>query len=175
MITKMFPAFLGILIICSFATKSFSEDTNFGKRIPDVNEITKALTPDKYNKSRSIVLVSSYKTKAISMEISFESNSYKIASKAQKILDVLAQSLKSDTLIKYPFIIEGHTDAYGEETYNLNLSKKRAEEVSAYLINQHQIDKNRLKVVGKGESEALIKDSPYDAKNRRVRIINAGD
>ncbi|NJO68755.1 MAG: OmpA family protein [Bacteroidetes bacterium] len=59
----------------------------------------------------------------------------------------------ADILNKYPdtdVLIEGHTDSKGSDTYNLELSIKRAQTVSAFLA-QKDIDTNRLRTVGYGE------------------------
>ena len=49
------------------------------------------------------------------------------------------QLQKVATLIKRnpnaTFTLEGYTDSYGSEEYNLDLSRRRAESVKAYLVN----------------------------------------
>jgi outer membrane protein OmpA-like peptidoglycan-associated protein len=48
--------------------------------------------------------------------------------------------------------LTGYTDSRGYESYNLNLSKKRAEEVKSILITKG-FDTNNIKVIAKGETE----------------------
>ncbi|MBS1138070.1 MAG: OmpA/MotB domain protein, partial [Proteobacteria bacterium] len=61
-------------------------------------------------------------------------------------------------------------DPRGGEEYNLHLSQARAESVVNYLAEQHQIERDRLKPVGKGISEPLNTARPDAPENRRVTI-----
>lgn len=72
----------------------------------------------------------------------------------------------------------GYTDAVGSESYNLALSKKRAQAVANYLV-ANKIDKKRISVEGKGEADfAAINnnsdgtDNPGGRRyNRRVVVV----
>lgn len=68
--------------------------------------------------------------------------------------------------------IEGHTDSSGSESFNLNLSQKRAEAVKALLV-EYGIDALRISAAGMGESVPVADNSNEagKAKNRRVDII----
>jgi len=68
--------------------------------------------------------------------------------------------------------IEGHTDSSGTESYNLNLSQKRADAVKALLV-EYGIDSLRIEAHGMGESLPIADNSTEagKAKNRRVDII----
>ena len=79
--------------------------------------------------------------------------------------------------------IIGHTDAIGSDKYNEELSRRRAESAADYLM-QKGIDKNRLSLVAKGESDPIAPntkengaDNPQGrAKNRRVQFkLNTND
>jgi outer membrane protein OmpA-like peptidoglycan-associated protein len=67
--------------------------------------------------------------------------------------------------------IEGHASDEGDDTYNLTLSKARAEAVRAYLISKG-VAADRLASTGYGESKPLVaNDSPQNReKNRRVEF-----
>jgi outer membrane protein OmpA-like peptidoglycan-associated protein len=89
---------------------------------------------------------------------------------AKENIDNLAASLN-----KYPntdIMIIGHTDAKGTDAYNLKLSEERAAAVRAYALSKG-VDMNRLKTVGKGESEPIASNDTEDgrAQNRRVEIV----
>lgn len=74
-------------------------------------------------------------------------------------------------------LIEGHTDATGSEEYNLELSRKRAQNVANYLASLG-ISPTRFTIMGYGESQPLMtNDTPEGrAANRRVEIgIMAND
>ena len=65
--------------------------------------------------------------------------------------------------------INGHTDHFGKQDYNLRLSQRRASNVKDYLI-EHGIDANRIKIVGRGDQSliAKIEDKDQAELNRRV-------
>lgn len=68
------------------------------------------------------------------------------------------------------YVVEGWTDSIGTDAYNLGLSKRRADSVTAWLTS-HGIAKSRLEPVGKGEStkfDNTTDDGRY--QNRRVEI-----
>ena len=62
--------------------------------------------------------------------------------------------------------IAGHTDPRGDEAYNLDLSRRRAEAVAHYLYMQGFA--GQIQVVAKGESERFPVDDP-DAYTREQR------
>jgi len=105
--------------------------------------------------------------------ITFEFDSADLKPEAREVLDQLAAALESDQLGSSRFMIEGHTDAVGDETYNPLLSEQRALAVRQYLASK-QVDTSRLETVGKGEAELLEAADGEAAINRRVRIINLG-
>ena len=65
--------------------------------------------------------------------------------------------------------ITGHTDSYGEENYNLWLSKQRAESVSKYIITKG-VNKDRIKISFFGETKPKDTNETKEgrARNRRV-------
>ena len=78
-------------------------------------------------------------------------------------------------LIKYPqtnIIIEGHTDSKGAQTYNMDLSTRRAEAVKTSLIGRG-LASSRLRTLGFGESKPLATNDTEAGRqiNRRVRIV----
>lgn len=90
-----------------------------------------------------------------------------------------ADSRKSlDKLIKilldYPktnLIIEGHTDSSGSATYNMDLSRRRANSVTDYLI-KNGIASKRLTTKYFGEEQPKYDNSTAEGrtKNRRVEV-----
>jgi outer membrane protein OmpA-like peptidoglycan-associated protein len=73
---------------------------------------------------------------------------------------------------KYSIVVEGHTDSIGNEEYNLNLSKKRAESVGRYLID-NGINADRLSYEGLGPKYPIDTNETEEgrARNRRVEFI----
>ncbi len=77
-------------------------------------------------------------------------------------------------------VVEGHTDATGANSYNLELSIKRAETVSRELVF-NMVERQRISIDGRGEQSPVApnvladgRDNPEGrGKNRRVEIIIA--
>ena len=65
--------------------------------------------------------------------------------KVEKAIDVFPRS---------ELTIEGHTDSYGGDDMNQNLSQQRAESVQQYMINAMRIPTYRLIATGYGETQA---------------------
>lgn len=82
-------------------------------------------------------------------------------------LNQVAKFLKDNAQFNLEVI--GHTDSQGSETYNLKLSKDRANAVKTYLEGQG-VQGTRIIADGKGESEPIATNDTAEgrAKNRRV-------
>jgi outer membrane protein OmpA-like peptidoglycan-associated protein len=68
------------------------------------------------------------------------------------------------------FLIEGHTDAVGSDSYNLDLSKRRAAAVKEALTTYYNIQPDSLKTMGYGERYLKIPVEGDEPENRRVTI-----
>ncbi|MEP7380835.1 MAG: OmpA family protein [Gemmatimonadota bacterium] len=95
-------------------------------------------------------------------------------------LNRVISTLKEKT--DWKVAVEGHTDPYGSDTYNLSLSERRATTVTAYLT-RNGIDASRISQKGFGE-QCLVLDDDHDhptksrqahSVNRRVEIWSVGD
>lgn len=150
-----------------FTAQALAED--FGHRTPTAEEIIRSLDPPKMRGIRPGAAAKTMPRPSISMELQFDFNSAKIAQTEEERLNIVAEALRADQLSQKRFEIIGHTDAKGSEQYNQKLSENRAEAVVKYLVDQG-VAKNRLKIVGKGESELKNKADPEAAENRRVEI-----
>ncbi len=66
--------------------------------------------------------------------------------------------------------IEGNTDNVGSADANRELSRKRAQTVADYLINEHRFDRNRFIIVGNGPDKPIASNNTADgrSKNRRT-------
>ncbi len=92
-----------------------------------------------------------------------------LTSDARKRLADLAKILN-----KYPdtyVLVEGHTDASGTDTYNMDLSKRRASQVATYL-QEEDIRNQRILTKWYGESQPKYSNDTEDdrSKNRRVEF-----
>ncbi len=68
-------------------------------------------------------------------------------------------------------ILKGHTDNYGTDQYNMDLSLRRAKAVKAYLVNKG-IDSSRLTCQAYGESSPIATNDSKEGRslNRRVEL-----
>ena len=105
-----------------------------------------------------------------SILITFETNSATLTPDARSSVDVVARALQADKLAEFKFSIEGHADPRGGAEFNRRLSQARAESVVGYLVAQHGIARERLKPVGKGDTELMNTTKRDAAENRRVTI-----
>lgn len=66
--------------------------------------------------------------------------------------------------------VEGHTDSVGPESYNEQLSQRRAQAVVDMLVNQYGIAAQRLEAKGYGETQPVASNDTEEgrAENRRV-------
>ena len=108
----------------------------------------------------------------VDLPLRFEFGSAVLTTNDKKVLDRIAEAMLM--LADKKFIIEGHTDAAGNEAYNQALSERRAQAAANYLVSSHGVNQQRLLVIGKGESELLYPDSPLSPLNRRISVIDAG-
>jgi outer membrane protein OmpA-like peptidoglycan-associated protein len=106
-------------------------------------------------------------------QIRFAVNSARISPEARAFLDKLGRAISSDQLSDKAFVIEGHTDITGSLQYNMGLSKRRAESVKVFLIENYKVPANRLRTEGKGPTDLLDEDNPESGINRRVVIMTA--
>lgn len=69
------------------------------------------------------------------------------------------------------FVIEGHTDSDGDETYNQELSTRRAEAAADYLAGRG-VDQDRLLAIGYGETVPIAPNDTDENKtlNRRIEV-----
>jgi OmpA-OmpF porin, OOP family len=79
----------------------------------------------------------------------------------------------ADVFPRSQIVIEGHTDSYGDDQANLNLSRRRAEAIGAYLTGTLGISTSRVSAVGYGETQPIASnDTPQGReRNRRIDVI----
>ncbi len=68
--------------------------------------------------------------------------------------------------------VEGHTDTDGPDDYNLDLSQRRADSVSKFLVEKG-VEAGRLRAKGFGETKPIAsnKTAAGRATNRRVQFM----
>lgn len=104
-------------------------------------------------------------------EVLFGVDSTKLREQAQESLDALAEDIAEAGLER--FRVVGHTDSSGSDAYNLDLSRKRAASVQAYLGRHPDLTGANITHEGRGEAEPVATNATEEgrSRNRRVEII----
>ncbi len=104
-----------------------------------------------------------------SVSIIFPSGSFSLDDNMKYIIDSefldIAKSFANSRIR-----IEGNTDNVGGADANRELSRKRAQSVADYLINEHHFDRNRFIILGNGPDKPIAPNTTSEgkAKNRRT-------
>lgn len=70
-------------------------------------------------------------------------------------------------------VVEGHTDSYGSDEKNLELSQERASAVKQYIIANMSMDEKKIMAMGYGETKPIANNETKEGrtKNRRIDLI----
>ena len=104
--------------------------------------------------------------------ITFDFGSWEVAPDQVARLQLVAQAIQ-DVISRNPnevFLVEGHTDAVGQDVDNLSLSDRRAETVASILTESFQIPPENLTSQGYGAHFLKIQTPEANRQNRRVTI-----
>jgi OOP family OmpA-OmpF porin len=109
--------------------------------------------------------------KIVSYGIYFDVNKDIVKPESYGALKDIAQVFQQNPNVRVKIV--GHTDADGEDAFNLDLSKRRAAAVKNELAKTFGIDASRLETDGMGETKPVApNDTPSNkAMNRRVEFI----
>lgn len=107
----------------------------------------------------------------LSSNVLFDFDEFELKADARLALDDLTSQL--DDLSIASMTIVGHTDSRGSDTYNQELSQRRAESVAQYLRGHSTGLPAVIQAIGLGETEPIEENTTEDgrAKNRRVEIL----
>lgn len=111
-----------------------------------------------------------------SLALYFEYDQAVLHPRAQKQIEVIAALMKADASKKLS--IAGHTDEKGEDSYNIQLSRKRAEAVKQQLVTLG-VPSNQVVTTGLGKASPLSPNKKADgtddpegrSHNRRAEIF----
>jgi OmpA-OmpF porin, OOP family len=101
--------------------------------------------------------------------IMFEFDSSVLKTSSYPTLDKLSSDLKANS--STAVTLDGHASAEGTDSYNMNLSRDRANSVKTYLVNSG-VDAGRITVKAYGESMPVASNATEEGRvqNRRVEI-----
>jgi outer membrane protein OmpA-like peptidoglycan-associated protein len=112
----------------------------------------------------------------LSGSVLFASNQAVLLPEAQRRLDQVADALLATKEKK--IVIAGYTDSRGKDSYNLDLSRRRAEAVRNYIVSRGY-DSDLISAEGMGSASPVSDNTSAEgrANNRRVEIVvkNKGD
>jgi OOP family OmpA-OmpF porin len=104
--------------------------------------------------------------------VNFETGSWEIASdqiqRLAFVADGIMRAVRRDP--REVFMIEGYTDAVGNDVDNLSLSDRRAESVAVALTNQFGVPPENLTTQGYGKQFLKIPTDGPERTNRRVAV-----
>ena len=102
-------------------------------------------------------------------DVLFDSGSATLKEGARALLDSQAAAIVASG---QKFVIEGHTDAQGSDSYNAGLAKRRANSVVSYLVNKG-VSASNLSTRSVGEARPIADNGTAEgrAMNRRVEFI----
>ena len=107
--------------------------------------------------------------KVILRGINFATNKSKVLPESEPVLERAHASMVANPDVT--IVVTGHTDNVGGDDFNRNLSLKRAQAVKDWLVKKG-IAANRMKVVGKGETDPMATNDTEEgrAENRRMEF-----
>jgi outer membrane protein OmpA-like peptidoglycan-associated protein len=104
--------------------------------------------------------------------VTFETGAWEVTVEQQPRLAAVAEAMQR-MLARHPdevFMVEGHTDAVGNDVDNLSLSDRRAESVAVILTEVYQIPPENLVTQGYGSQYQKIPTDGPSRENRRVTV-----
>ncbi|HEY5891986.1 MAG TPA: OmpA family protein [Chthoniobacterales bacterium] len=105
-------------------------------------------------------------------DLLFDYDSYNLRPGAVTSLQALGRLIQKNPAAS--FVIEGHTDSFGSDDYNVTLSQERADAVKVWLVQSMGINATRIQTRGFGKSRLLVpgsKSIEEQQLNRRVEIV----
>ena len=108
----------------------------------------------------------------VDLDINFDTGSWQLTPEQVDRLAFIADGINRavERNPREVFMIEGHTDATGNDVDNLSLSDRRAESVAVALTEQFNVPAENLVTQGYGEQYLKIPTPGPEAANRRVAV-----
>ena len=138
---------------------------------PDSNNLCPEVTTTSAGSSRNIEIVPYHlqPSARVDLPLQFANDSDALDPSDRRVLDKVAQAMKTTQLKGARFALAGHTSTTGAHARNLELSCARSLTVRRYLL-QRGVSADRLTAYGFGFSRTLPGRDSADAQNRRVAI-----
>jgi outer membrane protein OmpA-like peptidoglycan-associated protein len=137
-----------------------------------VNQIRNRTTRSLSAGEREQIATIAQEKPSIDLEITFDYNSANLSQKAMPAVAALGKALTNPELKGTTFVLAGHTDAKGGDSYNQDLSERRADTLKKYLMEKYGIAAADLVTVGYGKTKLKNAANPEADENRRVQVVN---
>lgn len=136
----------------------------------EYNKITIPSLPEGQRYAENLLTIQFESSKVFTLNnIYFDSGKSVLSNQAQDELEELLDYMLRKKELRIE--VAGHTDAVGEESDNIRLSKKRAEAVKIFLI-RGGVASDRIITIGHGEAKPVSDNSTISGrqKNRRIEV-----
>ena len=109
------------------------------------------------------------RTITVKLHVEFETDKDIVRAIYGDELNAVANAMKAQEDIT--LVLEGHTDSRASESYNQDLSQRRANAVKARIVEEYGIDASRITAVGYGESKPIADNATAEGRARNRRVV----
>ncbi len=177
--TPIVPALLGFTIVCggcgTGAPPTTKAPESAATTAAAVTPMKAPIAPTADTPTASVVAIDPAIQKACGIsanEALFAFDSAKVQPGAEKLLDSVVTCFLKGPLKGRSLRLVGRADPRGESEYNLSLGQSRADAIAHYL-SVKGLDSAHQSATSRGAMDAMGKDEPGWAKDRRVDLLLA--
>ncbi len=109
------------------------------------------------------------RTITIRLNVEFEFNKDIVKAVYGDQLQAIAAAMQAHEDIE--LVLEGHTDSRGSDSYNADLSSRRAAAVKRKIAEDYGIASDRISAVGYGESRPIATNDTDEGRARNRRVV----
>ena len=109
------------------------------------------------------------RTITIRLNVEFEFNRDTVKAVYGDQLEAIAAAMRVHEDIE--LVLEGHTDSRGSDSYNADLSNRRAIAVKRKIAEDYGIASDRISAVGYGESRPIATNDTDEGRARNRRVV----
>jgi OOP family OmpA-OmpF porin len=137
---------------------------------PTKEEITRALSFSIYKPVKGVP--GAAEGSSVNIPINFESDKTSVDDQTKPNIEALASVMAEDSTGQH-FVFIGHADSRGDDNYNLQLSRQRAEAIRDQIVELKPELKGRITVQGHGAHEPIDLGTDDEAmrRNRRLQVV----
>jgi OmpA-OmpF porin, OOP family len=159
----------GIQDVTQRASAADQKAQTAGQQAEQAQQLASKATTGVQTLTNQVANLDSYKAK-VETTVHFGFNKDVLTKKAKEALDQLASELPNTK--HYIVTVEGGADGVGGQTYNYDLSERRADAVIQYLASKTNIPAHKIYLIGLGKDKPVAdnKTSSGRAQNRRVDV-----